>query len=267
MKFYKNEKELTKIFYSSAENINRTHPLEYVPIKKESIFKQRVKSIISPIQKKYEKICNFFVSKKEKSFYSKNGFHSQRAIKEYLNYYQDLYFARYPDLEQLKKLLKRNGSPDIANPYKLGNENFFKYNEYGLMAAEVEIILNYIIRNMSEISPAEDEKIEDDKKILSDILLHFEKKKQKEKQDRVIFYKKAMQAWALIALYGNGCEYLKGNIDKDNISVVTIETILNVDYNDIKESIVDIVNAFIKYEYIDSETGLSLLSQRIEMEK
>lgn len=266
MKFYKNEKELTKIFYSSAKNINRTHPLEYVPTKKESLLKIKLKKITTTIKNKYQNICDVLVSKKESAYYLKNGFHSQRAIKEYLKYYEDLYFARYPDLNTLKNLLKRNGSPDIANPYKIGHADFFKYNEFGLMAAEVEVILNHIIRSMSEISPKEDEVTHNDKKILSDILLHFEKQKKKEKEDREVFYKKAMQAWALIAIYGNGCEYLKNNIDKDNISVVTVETILNVDYNDLGESITDIVNSFVKYEYIDQETGYSLLEQRIKME-
>lgn len=266
MKFYKNEKELTKLFYSSAENINRTHPLQYIPVKKESNLKKTIKRAISYFKNIYQKFSNIYISRKEKKYFSKNGFHSQRAIKEYLKYYEDLYFAHSPDLNELKTLLIRNGSPDIANPYRMGQSDFFKYNEFGLMAAEVEVILNHIIRNMNGITDTEEKSQEDNKELLSDILKHFEQKKRKEKEDREIFYKKAMQAWALIAIYGDGCEYLKTNIDKENISVVTIETILNVDYEEIKESIEDITHNFVKYGYLDSDIAYSLLKQRKEME-
>lgn len=267
MKFYKNEKELTKLFYSSAENIDRNHPLQYVKQKKQSEFKKYLIGKKNILNNFTQKIANFFIEKQEKSFYKKNNYHSERAVKEYLEYYENLYFSKSPDFEKLKILLKRNGSPDIPNPYKLGQENFFKYNEFGLMAAEIEVILNHIISNMNKINHETDNTENNEKVIISDILKHFEDSKRKERENKEIFYQKAMQAWAIIAIYGNGCDFIKTNIDEENIYVVTMEVILNVNYVEIDENIENIVRHFYEKKYIEENIAKSLLLKRLNIEK
>lgn len=256
---------------NSAQRIERNHPLdvivERVPKKENKII-----TILKNKIKKINQIKNSFrnerIGKKERQLINSEG-HSERALKEYLEYYDGLYQEKTPDLPLLISLVKRNGSPDIANPYTSDSEDYFKYSIYSLMAADLEVILENILRELKEgeiLIRNNDEFYEgnENERILT-LMKSFEKNENDENVKSKKMFEKALQSWAIIMVYGTGCEYLKKQINVNNITTATIETILHVQNKEIGLSMDEIVDGAIKFGFIHAGLGKSLLQKRKEL--
>jgi hypothetical protein len=69
---------------------------------------------------------------------------SQRALSEWLAYYQGLYRGHEPQPDLYGRLLRRNGVPDWPNPYRPGDPGYYDFHPDGLLAADLEAILQGI---------------------------------------------------------------------------------------------------------------------------
>lgn len=256
---------------NSAQRIERNHPLDVI-VDKVPKKENKIITILKNKIKKINQIKNAFknerIGKKERELINSEG-HSERALKEYLEYYDGLYQEKIPDLTLLISLVKRNGSPDIANPYTSDSEDYFKYSIYSLMAADLEVILENILRELKEgeiLIRSNDEFYEgnENEKILT-LMKSFEKNQNDENVKSKKMFEKALQSWAIIMVYGTGCEYLKKQINVNNITTATIETILHVQNKEIGLSMDKIVDGAIKFGFIHAGLGKSLLQKRKEL--
>lgn len=253
---------------NSAKRIERNHPLDVIVEKKPKRQNKFVSFIMNKVKKINEiknKIDNERIGKKERLLINNEG-HSERALKEYLEYYDGLYQEKIPDIELFIKLVKRNGSPDIPNPYTSDSEDYFKYSIYSLMAADLEIILENILRELKEgeILIKNDEdfyEINQNEKVLT-LLNSFEKNQNDDNLKAKQMFEKALQSWAIIMVYGTGCDYLKKQINVNNIVTATIETILHVENEPLGLTMDDIVEGAIKFGFINASLGKALLHQR-----
>lgn len=256
---------------NSAQRIERNHPLDVIVDKvpkKENKIITILKNKINKINQIKNAFKNERIGKKERELINSEG-HSERALKEYLEYYDGLYQEKIPDLTLLISLVKRNGSPDIANPYTSDSEDYFKYSIYSLMAADLEVILENILRELKEgeiLIRSNDEFYEgnENEKILT-LMKSFEKNQNDENVKSKKMFEKALQSWAIIMVYGTGCEYLKKQINVNNITTATIETILHVQNKEIGLSMDEIVDGAIKFGFIHAGLGKSLLQKRKEL--
>lgn len=256
---------------NSAPRIKRNHPLDVI-VEKEP---KKDNKLIIFIKKQTQKIVNIKnsfknkrIGKKERKLINTEG-HSERALKEYLEYYDGLYQEKTPDLSVFINLVKRNGSPDIPNPYTPDSEDYFKYSIYSLMATDLEVILENILRELKEgeiliRSNEEFYDINENKKILT-LMKSLEKNQNDENIKSKKMFEKALQSWAIIMVYGTGCEYLKKQINFNNIITATIETILHVENKEIGLSMDEIVDGAIKFGFIHAGLGKSLLLKRNEL--
>jgi len=256
---------------NSAQRIERNHPLDVI-VDKVPKKENKIIAILKNKIKKINQIKNAFknerIGKKERELINSEG-HSERALKEYLEYYDGLYQEKTPDLTLLISLVKRNGSPDIPNPYTSDSEDYFKYSIYSLMAADLEVILENILRELKEgeiLIRSNDEFYEgnENEKILT-LMKSFEKNQNDENVKSKKMFEKALQSWAIIMVYGTGCEYLKKQINVNNITTATIETILHVQNKEIGLSMDEIVDGAIKFGFIHAGLGKSLLQKRKEL--
>lgn len=256
---------------NSAKRIERKHPLDVIvekAPKKESKIIAIIKNKLQKIKQIKDAFKNERIGKKERELISSEG-HSERALKEYLEYYDGLYQEKTPNLPLLISLVKRNGSPDIANPYTSDSEEYFKYSIYSLMATDLEVILENILRELKEgeiLIRSNDDFYEknENEKILT-LMKSFEKNENDENVKSKKMFEKALQSWAVIMVYGTGCEYLKKQINVNNITTATIETILHVENKEIGLSMDEIVDGAIKFGFIHTGLGKSLLQKRKEL--
>lgn len=253
---------------NSAKRIERSHPLDVVVEKnpkKQNKFVSFIMNKVKKINEIKNKIDNERIGKKERLLINNEG-HSERALKEYLEYYDGLYQEKIPDIELFTKLVKRNGSPDIPNPYTSDSEDYFKYSIYSLMAADLEIILENILRELKEgeiLIKNDDDfyEINQNEKVLT-LLNAFEKNQNDENLKAKQMFEKALQSWAIIMVYGTGCDYLKKQINVNNIVTATIETILHVENEPLGLTMDEIVEGAIKFGFINASLGKALLHQR-----
>lgn len=257
---------------NSAQRVERSHPLDVIVEKKPKKKNKLITFIIDKIKDINDvknKFNNKRIGKKERVLISTEG-HSERALKEYLEYYDGLYHEKMPDIDLFIKLVKRNGSPDIPNPYTPDSEEYFKYSIYSLMAADLEVILENILRELKEgeILIKNDEEFyevkNNNEKVLT-LLKAFEKNQNDENAKAKEIFEKALQSWAVIMVYGTGCDYLKKQINVNNITTVTIETILHVENKPLGISLEDIVDGAIKFGFINANLGRALLEQRKQL--
>lgn len=262
------------ILRNSAKRIEREHPLDIVreiPVKKESKLVSFVKDKLDRLKSIKDKYQDNSIGKKERKAIAEEG-HSERALKEFLGYYDGLYQEKDPDLEYFIKLVKRNGSPDVPNPYTQDSEEYFKYNTYSIMGADLEYILESIIKELKEgeqfiydnESFYEEAQNDSSKKTIT-LLKAMEKNNNDENIRAKRLFENALQAWAVIIVYGTGCEYLRRNIDESNIKVATVETILSVNSAEIGLTVEQIAENAAKYNFINQGLANALLKQRQEM--
>lgn len=262
------------ILRNSAKRIEREHPLDIVreiPVKKESKLVSFVKDKLDRLKSIKDKYQDNSIGKKERKAIAEEG-HSERALKEFLGYYDGLYQEKDPDLEYFIKLVKRNGSPDVPNPYTQDSEEYFKYNTYSIMGADLEYILESIIKELKEgeqfiydnESFYEEAQNDSSKKTIT-LLKAMEKNNNDENIRAKRLFENALQAWAVIIVYGTGCEYLRRNIDESNIKVATVETILSVNAAEIGLTVEQIAENAAKYNFINQGLANALLKQRQEM--
>lgn len=256
---------------NSAQKIERNHPLDVIvekTTKKDNKLIVFIKNSIQKINDIKNSFKNERIGKKERQLINSEG-HSERALKEYLEYYDGLYQEKSPDLSTFTTLVKRNGSPDIANPYTSDSEDYFKYSIYSLMATDLEVILENILRELKEgeiliRNNEEFYETNENEKILT-LMKSFEKNQNDENVKSKKMFEKALQSWAIIMVYGTGCEYLKKQININNITTATIETILHVENKEIRLSMDEIVDGAIKFGFINAGLGKSLLQKRNEL--
>lgn len=271
---YSDEKPEDKLKKSAAQ-VKRNHPLDVFSVnskqKKESKLLSFIKGKIGLIKNVRDNILDVQVGKKERENINEGSL-SERATNEFLEYYNGLYHEKEPDLKIFTKLVKRNGSPDFGNPYPSDSEEYFKYNTYSIMAADLEVILEGIQRELKqgEILIKDDEEfyeqISSEEKVIS-ILKSFEKNENDDNIKAKKMFDIALQNWAIIIYYGTGCDFLKKQIHNTNIVVATIEMILNVDNNEINLNIEDIVDKAIAFDFINENLAKALLQQRKEINK
>lgn len=88
-----------------------------------------------PIQR--SRLWNAAVGMMEK----RRAYPSDRARKEYLDYYAGLYQDRGPNPAHFQEMLRRNGRPFMANPFPEGTREHYLYHPEGLVLADLEAIL------------------------------------------------------------------------------------------------------------------------------
>lgn len=272
--FHDNEDELNiyDIIQNSTEKKRSTeHPFTARSLKSDVVKSNKIQSILGKGSHFFEeKIKDKWVGLKEKRRHKKGKGFSKRALSEFLDYYKDLYQEKSPDINKLYKLLIRNGTPDMSNPYSEGNLSFYSYHPMGFIVADLEVLLSGMVDSIED-SDNELEHIQnnvfhrDEKKWLSvsEFLEDEEKdKKIKKEHDQHL----ALQSWALILALGDSIDNLKKEVHIDNIEIATIETILIVKIEDLPHgiSIEKIINGAMKFGILNEHFADSLMRQRKE---
>ena len=80
----------------------------------------------------------------------RSGPPSSRAWEEMLTYYAGLYQDRGPHPRQFKRLLRRCGIPQVANPFPEGEPQHFLYHPDLLIMADLEAILDDLVLEWDE---------------------------------------------------------------------------------------------------------------------
>lgn len=84
------------------------------------------------------------LSREERAHRDENEGPSPRAFQEFLSYYTGLYQTRGPDPLRFARLLARNGLPDWVNPYPESAAEHYEFHPQGLLAADVDYLLQAI---------------------------------------------------------------------------------------------------------------------------
>lgn len=278
--FYDSEDDIKihEIINNSTLNKRSTdHPFTAKSIKKVSPVKTKKQIFLDNISVYLQnRIKDKIIGFGEKRRHKKGKGFSKRALNEFLFYYKDLYQEKSPDIQALHKLLIRNGTPDMANPYSEGNNDYYSYHPLGFIVSDLEIILEGMTNSMQETENEFEniEKLQDkvrhrDEKTwltVSEFIEDDEKdaKDKKEKDQHL-----ALQSWAMILALGDSLEYLKKEVHMDNIEIATIETILIVKISELPASITleSIVAGSIKLGILNEKFALSVLTQRKQIDE
>lgn len=278
--FYDSEDDIKihEIINNSTQNKRSAdHPFTAKSIKKVSPVKTKKQIFLYNISVYFQnRIKDKIIGLGEKRRHKKGKGFSKRALNEFLFYYKDLYHEKSPDIKALHKLLIRNGTPDMANPYSEGNDDYYSYHPLGFIVADLEVILEGMTHSMQETENEFEniEKLQDkvrhrDEKTwltVSEFIEDDEKdaKDKKEKNQHL-----ALQSWAMILALGDSLEYLKKEVHIDNIEIATIETILIVKISELPSSInlERIVAGAIKLGILNEKFALSVLKQRQEIDE
>lgn len=278
--FYDSEEEIKihEIINNSTHNKRSTeHPFTAKSIKKVIPIKTKRQIFLDNVSHYLEnRIKDKIIGFGEKRRHKKGKGFSKRALNEFLLYYKDLYQEKSPNIKTLHKLLIRNGTPDMANPYSEGNNDYYSYHPLGFIVADLEVILQGMTESMQETDNEIDniEKIQNevrhrDEKMwltVSEFIEDDEKdKKDKKEQDQHL----ALQSWALILALGDSIENLKKEVHMDNIEIATIETILIVKTSELPPSITldNITAGAIRLGILNEKFALSVLKQRKEIDE
>lgn len=157
----------------------------------------------------------------------RNGPPSSRAWEEMLAYYAGLYQDRAPDPGQFKRLLRRCGVPQRANPFPEGEPQHFLYHPDLLIMADLEAILDDLVLEWDEENkpprlnpspPADVEETEEWPDVDQAMRLReLELQQQSREWSRL-----AGVCWALALLDGQPLTALVEHVHKANLALATL---------------------------------------------
>lgn len=257
---------------SSIHKRDVAHPFS-ISKKKEALKKSKYKLFYENLALLIEeKIIDRSIGFFERYRHKKGKGFSVRALNEFLEYYENLYQEENPDIEEFYKLLKRNGTPDMANPFNEGNNKYYSYHPLGFVAADLATLLEGMHSSMEEglqfleeiDNKVKKEKHRDKKEWLTffDFLDDAEQDRLENKENN---QKLALLSWALVLSLGDSLENLKKEVHPDNLEVATIETLFIVEEKDLPGNIKlkDIANGAIKLGILDEFVANKILEERI----
>ena len=141
---------------------------------------------------------------------------SPRALAEYQAYYDGLYQERSPDPALFERLLRRNGSPDLPNPFPPGTVEHYRFHPDGLLWADAEALIGQALNPKPEQhDPATPER--------SGVLALVEASEAAVARERVEQARLAGWCWAHLFAHGVPWASLHGAMHPDNRWVLGLE--------------------------------------------
>lgn len=148
---------------------------------------------------------------------------SRRAWREVLAYY-DAHEQDGPDPAAFRRLIRRNGLPDWANPFHEGQEEHYRCHPLGMLAADVELILEAWFMDVepehaSASAPAA---------TWPTLAESHRRERQERHRQRVSKQARARVCWAM-AVASGGLSRLRSVLHPDNLMAATTDAVLRGD--------------------------------------
>lgn len=240
----KDKNDASSILLNSAKYVkDRVDPLDCLSgleIKKKETKKDKILNKIRGFgdfylqKKEFKRVKNLSaVEKKEEAF------------REYAKYYKNLYVSKSANHEELKILISKYDVPNQKNPYDKNLLEYSLYHDCGFLGAEIQAILIYSKEKRNIRIEKEKETEEDLYKIINE---EFYLNKIKNNAEN------AMISFSYILFYGVDVHSIYNtDINKDNIELSIIETLLSVDYSKTPFTKEEFTENLLKKELINNE--------------
>lgn len=262
------EKSLSDIVLNSAKKKKVGNPLQIGKEKQNKWYPGMYKNAelnnpdkhLNRFKLFFRNIEDNFVGFFEKRRKSKGKGFSKRALNEILSYYKDLYEERQPSLEELHRLLVRNGAPDMANPFAEGSYEYYQYHPDNFMGADLTIILMSLYNERDDFED-DGERFRDNEQWVT--LLNSIEDNEKDQKAKILKDEDlAMKSWALILTLGENIDNFKNLVHKENLEVATIETLMFVDVSELKISLKQLKKGIVRLGILSEASCDMIIGQR-----
>lgn len=266
------------VLHSSAAPARRTHPMdgwrEVMPGKPstwspETAHKASQTSTSRVWWQRFhawrESVGDHWIGWRERRHQARGQGPSERAWDEALEYFAGRYRERLPDPKALARLVRRNGTPDWSNPFPEGHPRHYDYHPDGLLMMDITVLLEGMMQAMDD-SVADLDEIDTTLSrdqvewvTLEDAVRDNEQDARRRSQNQ---QRLAMISWAMVLAWGNGLDRAWHAVHRDNLTAITIETLLVLDPKPWGLTLPKIAAGAVAAGLINLPTAQALLRQR-----
>lgn len=195
---------------------------------------------------------------------------SERAWAEALDYFAGRYRERWPDPKVLARLVRRNGTPDWSNPFPQGHPQHYDYHPDGLLMMDITVLLEGMMQTLDDSAAHLDESETPRNRdqvewITLEDAVHdneHDARARSQAQQRL-----AMVSWAMVLAWGNGLSRAWQAVHRDNLTAITIETLLVLDPSPWGLTLPKIAAGAVAAGLINLPMAQALLRQRTMMDQ
>lgn len=153
----------------------------------------------------------------------RRAYPSDRARKEYLDYYAGLYQDRGPNPAHFQEMLRRNGRPFMANPFPEGTREHYLYHPEGLVLADLEAILGNQVQDWKVTKEPSGEPEEHAKWPTIDEAITAQEGRLLEVEREWALL--GGVCWGMLLIYPGSLDWLKERVHADNLAWATVHAL------------------------------------------